>query len=588
MSCYETNFHDLNVFVIAREHFKEFTPNRWELIAEFVRSRAKDRSSEDHAIVVIGKRRQTINKDSRTLDLTKVEDCRKTNKLFPMSIAKQVTKEHFSQKGKNAMKSIILLPDVTRCCKKNIRIDSRPSYPIVYTMSGSYVGALFHGECYECKTKYYPSYKVLNNGERVYSNFECKSNQYFQVTSCSVFSVALLRDISNNICVNGATLQSRATVYNLNFREVNNERLSHLKEFNPRLNCNSEFLLNEERVNDAWFLWIVVNIYQRNVKVMDKALKIEYDKNRKRLDTEKLCQSVWNDICKLDNPWVMHKCEVAGCAEGYVTVDGNEYLKRSKCAFPKEKVRISRDLPDIYRCCPNSPLNGGKDRKPSKFCRSHQSEDVAEFVEMPPEFDDVDKENGILPEDTIHGCKKKENISLFFETTAGMLALIRPCGIVVSMTEMLTCESQTQVFLFLLRTFTKNIECFQRLKYVGYDRACGLVPFLRNQCKNGSAGAKLLLDNVKFLVDIFHVSKHTEEACMPLDNPNCFYHPLLPKFSEIHGANTESCEQGFRRLNIYFNLTRKMTQFKRNVLFWFVNDCFNKELELQLKSEGKM
>ena len=47
--------------------------------------------------------------------------------------------------------------------------------------------------------------------------------------------------------------------------------------------------------------------------------------------------------------------------------------------------------------------------------------------------------------------------------------------------------------------------------------------------------------------------------------------------------NTESCEQGFRRLNQYFDLTRKMTQFKRNVLFWFVNECFNTDLEEELR-----
>jgi len=111
------------------------------------------------------------------------------------------------------------------------------------------------------------------------------------------------------------------------------------------------------------------------------------------------------------------------------------------------------------------------------------------------------------------GCKKKENISLFFQTTAGMLALIRPCGIVVSMTEMFTSESYTQVFLFILRTFCGNLEHFNRLRYLGYDRACGLVPFFKkNRAQNGSAGAKVLLDNVQFLVDIFHVSKHTEEV----------------------------------------------------------------------------
>ena len=153
----------------------------------------------------------------------------------------------------------------------------------------------------------------------------------------------------------------------------------------------------------------------------------------------------------------------------------------------------------------------------------------------------------------------------------------------MNLTEMFTCESHTQVFLFILRTFCSNTDDFQRLKFLGYDRACGLVPFLKKQMRNGSAGAKLLLENVKFLVDIFHVSKHTEPVCMPPDNPECKYHPFLPEFKEIEGVNTESCEQGFCRLNMYFSLSRKMTQYKRNVFFWFVNKCFNRDLECELR-----
>ena len=77
-----------------------------------------------------------------------------------------------------------------------------------------------------------------------------------------------------------------------------------------------------------------------------------------------------------------------------------------------------------------------------------------------------------------------------------------------------------------------------------------------------------------------------EDVCMPPDNPNCQYHPHLPKFDDIKGVNRgESCEQGFRILNQYFELTRKTTQFKRNVLFWFVNECFNSDLEMELKQK---
>ena len=169
-----------------------------------------------------------------------------------------------------------------------------------------------------------------------------------------------------------------------------------------------------------------------------------------------------------------------------------------------------------------------------------------------------------------------------------MLPLIRPCGIVVNMTEMFTSESLTQVFLFVLCTFSQDIADIGRLKYLAYDKACGLVLYLRNQAKNGSAGATLLLQQVKFLVDIFHVSSHTEAVCMLPDNPKCQFHPHLSQFSEIKGVNTGSCEQGFRRLNQYFDMTRKMTQYKRNILFWFVNYSFNHDLEKELKTQKLM
>ena len=71
---------------------------------------------------------------------------------------------------------------------------------------------------------------------------------------------------------------------------------------------------------------------------------------------------------------------------------------------------------------------------------------------------------------------------------------------------------------------------------------------------------------------------------MPPDNPKCEYHPSLPKFAEIHGTNTESCEQGFRRLNRYKYSTRCMTTYKRNIYFYFINDVFNKHLEQKIQA----
>ena len=67
-----------------------------------------------------------------------------------------------------------------------------------------------------------------------------------------------------------------------------------------------------------------------------------------------------------------------------------------------EKVKIRKDLPQIYKCCPNSPMPGGKSQKPSKFCTTHHShtaEALAEEVSVPPEFNSARAEAGLLPED---------------------------------------------------------------------------------------------------------------------------------------------------------------------------------------------
>ena len=93
-------------------------------------------------------------------------------------------------------------------------------------------------------------------------------------------------------------------------------------------------------------------------------LEVQYLEGGKRVDTEAISKNTWEHICSSENEWVMHKCKTSGCSEGYVTVDGNEYLKRAKCALPKSKVKLRVDLPEVYKCCSKSPLTGGKHQKP--------------------------------------------------------------------------------------------------------------------------------------------------------------------------------------------------------------------------------
>ena len=104
--------------------------------------------------------------------------------------------------------------------------------------------------------------------------------------------------------------------------------------------------------------------------------------------------------------------------------------------------------------------------------------------------------------------------------------MIKPCGTIVSVSEMYTFESSSQIFSFLLH-FDNFIG--KNIRYIGYDRACELVPFLQGLARNGNYGARLLLDNIGFFVDAFHVKTHKAKAC-DITTDQCKFHPKLEKF----------------------------------------------------------
>ena len=110
------------------------------------------------------------------------------------------------------------------------------------------------------------------------------------------------------------------------------------------------------------------------------------------------------------------------------------------------------------------------------------------------------------------GCKKDLNVERFFSRTAGMIYLFRPCGISLSHCEMYTAESLTQVFSCLVNTFgtcPNNNE----LRSIVYDRSCDLDPFIQKLSLNGNHAAQNYKDLI-YIVDIFHVEKHSSPKCI--------------------------------------------------------------------------
>jgi len=252
----------------------------------------------------------------------------------------------------------------------------------------------------------------------------------------------------------------------------------------------------------------------------------------------------------------------------------------------------------MTQCCIRSPASGGRFRNPSKYCEMHLFlEDQAAASTADTNLPTPHSPNPILEKDKVRslpnndstdllvGCRKSKGVTRFHDRTAGVLAIVRPCGVIVNTCEMYTCESPTQVYLFLVMTFARGRD-IDRLHYLGYDRTCDLHPFLCNLSAKGAHFAKWLTRHVSFLVDAFHVAHHTEPCCMPPNNPECKYHPKLAKFDDIRGANTECAEQSFRWLNKLKFSMKNMHQYKFNFFLHVVVNERNAYRESQLKEMG--
>ena len=358
--------------------------------------------------------------------------------------------------------------------------------------------------------------------------------------------------------------------------------------------------LNPQRLEERWFIYGIGRFPQRRGGMK---VNIHTELINCRRDLEMLCKGVYDVIITEVPKWLYHTCSVSGCMQRFAVLDGNEKLTRTMCSAPWCKVKIPSTGISVMSVRPNIPELGGNHHQASKYCSAHSglqqsSPSTSQILDLETDPDNV-KHSHLNPhevrterdldcQDVGDGCRKKSNVTHYLDRTAGIAAIVRPCGIIVNITEMYTCESMTQMYLFLLGTFAcgKDID---HLKLLGYDRACGLEPFLQNLAKKDIYSAKYLLKHTKFLVDRFHVKGHTEKGCLPpANNPDCKYHPDLPAFSEVSDVNTECAEQAFRWLNkLKFSL-RQMSRYKFNFFLYEMINMHNTLRELHLKDQKKM
>lgn len=188
----------------------------------------------------------------------------------------------------------------------------------------------------------------------------------------------------------------------------------------------------------------------------------------------------------------------------------------------------------------------------------------------------LDHDNGIPNQDT---CKKPSALRKYYNTTAGIMTAVRPCGYIVGVREMFTCESCTQWLMFLLDIFSADVTS-GRLKGIVYDRACELHPFVCNTyataCEDWGAPEQVevlrkLATNTKMRLDRFHSKTHKPGKCQPpiLDtgelNPASKYHHSSPGMEELQGIPDSIGESVNRYLSSFAHSVSTMGRARFNL-----------------------
>ena len=306
-----------------------------------------------------------------------------------------------------------------------------------------------------------------------------------------------------------------------------------------------------------------------------KTIKWSRKPGSNELDLEEVCKGVYPLIKdSMDNTWKSHVCEEKGCKERYVVIDGNEKHFRALCAAKKERVIGEQGQVNTYNLCVRNPVRGNQHGKGSKFCKIHSNDKTGatdSLLDIRPMTRSMTKDIPVLVT-TGSSCKHDKNIDRFYERTAGIFYFFRPCGIRLGNYEMYTAEALSDIFKIFLDLFGKY-PSREELQGVVYDRACDFHPFLIRLAEEGNEEVSRYLQ-LFFMVDIFHVNKHTQDKCV-IGNENCVYHPHLQKFDYVRGLNTEIAEQSFKEINMFKCSTRKMTYGKRMLFFKLVDHMHN-------------
>eukprot|EP00058_Branchiostoma_floridae_P001186 XP_002586674.1 hypothetical protein BRAFLDRAFT_105480 [Branchiostoma floridae] len=280
---------------------------------------------------------------------------------------------------------------------------------------------------------------------------------------------------------------------------------------------------------------------------------------------------------------------------GYYTIDGNkfydddwadiEYLLSSCNTAVQIKMLQDFDVElligilsydqkaDIYNYVHKYNQSGKNIRGKERGARKEDNDNSGFAVEKDGDLTvkDDDGERGIK----CNTQKDKSGVRLN-AISAGVLAFIKPCNIILGLHELYLAESKSQVYGHLHSLLSRSE--MGKTEYIIYDDACHLRKFARNPARADATETTRRLANMEMLVDRMHMRGHVD--------PWCKKHCGTWRFEDLDLVNTEVCEQVFSWLSRFNRMTKHMNQHRFMFFLLYISHLHNVREELKLSSAG--
>ena len=177
----------------------------------------------------------------------------------------------------------------------------------------------YHLHCSTCKTNHYHSYtensQPQNQTQRTYLN-SILTAEFVLCSKRTAFQRRYLSEVAVDVELGRS------------FEDIHNR---YYRLYGQVDECRGE--LYKKRVEDAYFLLKLLEFFECD-------LTVPISPTSNRINIDELCDTAVEQVFTSENEWRRHKCNIIGCAEGFVICDGNEKLSRRICAAPKDRIRL--------------------------------------------------------------------------------------------------------------------------------------------------------------------------------------------------------------------------------------------------------